>query len=195
MYIYIYYTLYIIYYIQIYIYIHVLFSYLRSYTRSDCCLHHNGSCLHWNNIASGRRTNLQASRIINAVSPKQTTSTRYVYKVPPGSYVCWFIPQFLELCSPTWLTMGHHQLVNYIPHICPWYFQYVLIEFSHYTLQYLTSSPLDLQGSVPPNEQYRAFHPAAAGRKVGSRRSSREIQPWNTPVDWSLYRDLTWFNH
>lgn len=95
----------------------------------------------------------------------------------------------------TWLTMGHHQLVNYIPHICPWYFQYVLIEFSNYTLQYLTSSPLDLQGSVPPNEQYRAFHPAAAGRKVGSRRSSREIQPWNTLVDWSLYRDLTWFNH
>ena len=91
--------------------------------------------------------------------------------------------------------MGHHQLVNYIPHICPLYFQYVLIEFSHYTLQYLTSSPLDLQGSVPPNEQYRAFHPAAAGRKVGSRRSSREIQPWNTPVDWSFYRDLTWFNH
>ena len=118
------YILYIIYYLlytnlHIYIYIHVLFSYLRSYTRSDCCLHHNGSCLHWNNIASGTRTNLQASRIINAVSPKQTTSTRYVYKVPPGSYVCWCIPQFLELCSPTWLTMGHHQLVNYIPHICP----------------------------------------------------------------------------
>ena len=69
----IHYILYIIYiFTYIYIYIHVLFSCLRSYTRSDCCLHHNGSCLHWNNIASGTRTNLQTSRIINAVSPKQT---------------------------------------------------------------------------------------------------------------------------